>query len=207
LIAALLANFLAILAPLQTPSALAQSGIAIEHPVTIRDVLINLRTVIGQGLLLNEGFYVASSLNKNFGGAHLEVYVRDSKMAMVGNLTSFDRLARRVELGNGKSVDGIGLTFDWARKTDGSVSASLDIIFRTDTDVTFEEVETIFGSDWKYDSTPPSPHKILKPRTKANGNATIVYEYAARKIRQIVKIEFGHDATLSSVLVLSREGP
>lgn len=194
-------------APSHIPLASAQPSTTIERPVRLIDLLKNFRTAVVQGALLNEGFYVAPVLTKYFGGTDLKMYVRDPEKALSGDLMIFGPLTRPVELPNGKTIAGMGLNFDWERKSDASVVATLNIMFRADTDVSFADVESIFGTDWEYDRTIPSPHKTFQPRTRPHGNTTIVYEYVKGRVHQTLKAEFAHDATLMRLEVLSKETP
>jgi formylglycine-generating enzyme required for sulfatase activity len=188
--------------PAQAPPASEEATISVEElyssvkqPTTPLELLQNIKVVLDHDLLLREDFYTENNLKRFFAGQKVVLRYGGSRGENPSvSVSQFGSMVESVKSG-GLVLEGIQFNFRRTVQSDNHVKAYLYFAVLT-SDISFANVEQVFGTAWKYDYRSPHRRQAPPSPTLPQGNARISYtvDHAAAKGR--VDMEFHADATL-----------
>jgi hypothetical protein len=177
----------------------AESGVMIEHPNTLLDLLSNLKFAFDNNLLLQADFYTEDRLAAFSGGKEVH-WLQASETRRWVEISGFGGIADPMQVGS-TTYSGISYRGGRVLTDDGKVQASAFLqLTGHNPSVSFTNMERIFGQTWEADPYfPPPKGRIFQPPTDVHGNQRIRYTSADADVTRVIVLEFQADGTLYEV--------
>ena len=188
-----------------TDVAVNQAYASIDVPKDLFDLFVNIKFVMDRDLLLREAFYKDEVLRRFFGGSKI-IWQRENEADKFVEIARFGSMLEPVEVA-GRMVGGLTMYAHRAVTPDRKAKGRLTLSFINPMRPDFDDVERIFGKDWKYPPpTVASPHKAFRSPTRLHGNEQIIYEISKPPISSYSRFEFAFDGMIE-LADFSMEGP
>lgn len=166
------------------------------------EVLWNIRHLVKDGKLDQEDTYLHPGLVQILGGEeiHWRINVPGHRR---GRIEGFDKLIPKLYLPNGNVFEGMGLKFNYNTTSNQAGPCTWFMLnFSVNSNVPFELIEEIFGTDWELDeaaiySRVIQHGRIFDSPTHEMGNTPILYHLDSDPFGRVICIETNSDATLS----------
>jgi hypothetical protein len=165
----------------------------IAKPADAISLLQNVKFAVDRDLLLREDFYVDSVLERFFGGSriiwqHYPTWKKWGEISEFGFLTEESR-------SNTRTWDGLGIRFGWSATDPGRAKSLLSINFTSVRSPTANDVQRVFGTQWRDEEIETSPHRAFKAPTHPLGNRSISYIYESATIKRTARFNFAFDGS------------
>lgn len=169
-----------------------------KKPMTSIDLMRNLKFTFDNHLLLDKDFYTSENLKALFGVQKITWRVENDSTKQWIYLSDFSTIAETVTVGE-NSFESISFSIERTERDDGQVTGHAHLFIHNDEKLKFENIEEIFGRNWKPSQVILSPHLILLPPTQKHGNAYITYKLEEDKIKMTLDMIFSANATLQTM--------
>lgn len=185
----------------------------IDYPKTIFEFLQNVRSLADSDLLEHETTYTEENLLR-LSGAHGVWWQFNELGRRKGELTGFDHFIEKLKRENGEFFPGMSIHFH-CRKTEESGIGLISTRFTVDSNVTFEQIQQIFGSSWEIDdlavrnrAMQVAQGRIVFPPTHEMGNMPIVYKFSPGQDENaiLIEIELTANGNLGTIAVMKQGG-
>ena len=157
-------------------------------PADAIGLLQNVKFAMDRGLLLREDFYVALVLERFFGGSRI-IWGDYLGWKKSGGMSKFGFLTERSP-SSAETWDGLGIRFGWSAMERGRAKSLLSISFTSPQSPNANDVQRVFGTQWREEQFETSPHRPFKAPTHAFGNRAISYVHEGTTIKQIARFYF-----------------
>jgi hypothetical protein len=167
-----------------------------KRPTNLSSLLVNIKFLLDRDLLLREAFYTDDILQRFFGGSKIVWQANQNRSNKWGEVVAFGAMVEPLVTA-GMSIGGLTLRFYRTVKNNDKVEAKLDLTFRSPKSPDFDEVQRIFGVDWRLQETLDSTHRIFRSPTGPHGNDRIIYTMKTSTLSRYFLFDFSFDETLS----------
>jgi hypothetical protein len=173
----------------------AAEPVKFERPRSLMALLMNMKRAAEEGLLLDEKFYAADSLEQAFGGSFVAYDRPVANMRIGGSLSGFGVLFEPVRVAGGGAREGARLEF---RLSSAGPRGSLRLSIVKPT-VAFDAIEAAFGKGWapapyaQPDGSPPAYSARL------HGSSSILYNLGSANLARSIAFAFNPRALLEAV--------
>lgn len=164
----------------------------IPYPKTILQILSNIKFAVDHGSLLREQFYADEKLRAFSGGTTIW-WIDRSATRLYVHISGFDKVVPSIPV-NKISMPGIVIAIERSVESNGNLEG-LARIFVNRPIFPFEDIEKLFGNQWRNDPI-LSPDRVSEKTTHPHGNARITYSYLSNSVPVSITIETGADGSL-----------
>jgi len=171
----------------------------IKRPSTVLELLTNLKVALDQNLLLREDFYTQENLKKISGGDKV-FWIGKTPTRQQAGITEFGGMLRPVRVGN-NTFEGVSYSVGRDVLDSEKIQANAHLSFMaSNPDVTFEQIEDVFGKGWqRFPFFPPPTGRKFEPPTHPPGNDRIRYDFDSGHVGRSIVMEFHEDGTLYNI--------
>ena len=179
----------------------------IDYPKTLLEFLQNIKTLTESDLLDHGDTYTDENLLRLFGTQGVWWQFNDAARKQ-GELVGYDQFIGKSELPNGNIFPGMSLSFLY-HKSNESSHVRISINFRVDSNISFSQIEDLFGSNWALDEEAFSNRVIqtgrkFKQSTHEMGNKPIIFRLSPKPNEKTIAIELAANGNLSSLCFLAK---
>jgi hypothetical protein len=145
----------------------------LERPRTVTGLLQNMKRAAGEGVLLDETFYAEANLKESFAASQVAYGRPIEGYRLYGRVSGFGVLFEATRVGGDYRESG-DFNFSLSSVEAAPVEGKLQLSFLRPT-LAFDDVETVFGKDWKPTSYPVAPGAPPPHAERTHGGTAILY--------------------------------
>jgi hypothetical protein len=194
----------AALAPLTLAGAApaVAQPLGLERPRTAIALLQNMKRAAGEGALLDETFYAEANLKESFGAQQVAYGRPIPGYRLYGRVSGFGVLFEVARVG-GDYREGGDFSFSLSSADATPVEGMLRLSFLRPT-LGFDDVEKVFGRDWKPAAYPAAPGAAPPHAERVHGGTAMLYPLGSGDSSRWIMFAFNPRALLELAVAAGR---